>query len=43
MGFSIVIRNSSFLGGDGEVFIPVRAAIEDADMSDLHNCTICMF
>ena len=29
------------LGEDGEVFIPVRAAIENADTSDLQKCTIC--
>ena len=28
------------LGGDGEVFILIRAAIEGADTSDLHNCTL---
>ena len=29
-----------FLGGNGEVFIPASAAIEDVHTSDLHNCTI---
>ena len=31
----------SFLGGDVEVFILAMATVENADTSDLYNCTIC--
>ena len=40
--FSVVIRSEPFLDGDRGVDIPVGVVIEGAEISDPHNCMICM-